>query len=306
MQTPLPGSFAALPPLHALRAFEAAARHGSFQRAAEELSVTPAAISQAIALLERRTGLHLFVRRVRQVSLTPQGSHLALAAQQALQILARCLRDLAPPASVVRVSAPPTWSAMWLMPRLSRLTDHDRDLQLQVDASVSVVDLASGDFDFAVRYASRKDATTRKCRLFAQEYVPVASSRVARRLRSTSDLRKVRLLHEDDGERWRGWLRHAGQLTGKELSIDPAGGLFFSQGTLALMAASQGLGVALAEPAFAQAAVSRKELKVLFGLPPWPTGHAYHAVWMRQREPSRATRRVIEWLQEISRRPLDH
>lgn len=300
-----PLGFAGLPPLHTLRAFEAAARHGSFLRAAEELSVTPAAISQAIALLESRSGLALFVRRVRQVTLTPAGSHLALATRAALQGLARCLRELAPPVSVVRVSAPPTWTAMWLTPRLSRLTDRYRDLQLQVDATVQVVDLASGEFDFAIRYASHKDSGTRKCRLFAQAFAPVASPALARRLKSPKDLHKARLLHEDDGERWRSWLQHAEQTTRQRIAVDTAGGLYFSQGTLAMMAARQGLGVALAEPAFAQNAVAQKELKILFDLPPWHTGHVYHAVWLRQRQMRRATRQVIEWLQEVAGRPLE-
>ena len=194
---------------------------------------------------------------------------------------------------------------MWLTPRLSRLTDQYPDLQLQVDASANLVDLDSAEYDFVVRYATHKDSATRRCRLFAQEFIPVAAPSLAKQLRTPSDLNDVRLLHEDDGSRWRRWLDHAGQISEKQYSVDASIGLFFSQGTLAMLAASQGLGVALAEPAFATGAFSRGELCSLFDFAPWPTGNSYHVVWLRSRALARNTRTVIDWMQNSARNALD-
>ncbi|HEX7637802.1 MAG TPA: LysR substrate-binding domain-containing protein, partial [Burkholderiaceae bacterium] len=253
--------FRQLPALNALRCFEAAARHGSFARAAEELCLSPAAVSQAIAQLERKLGQPLFSRHVRRVALTPAGVRLSTAARQALQLIQHAIRDLSPDARSVRISAPPNLTAYWLVPRLARLAERHPEVRLDVESSSTLADLHATPFDFAIRYAEHDAAGFEKIPLFAQRLTPVCAPALARQLHTVEDLRSVRLLHEDDGSRWRGWLDHA-TAAGVDAAprLDWASGLYFSQGALCMAAALQGVGVTLTEPAIASISVARGEL----------------------------------------------
>ena len=152
-----------LPPLNALRAFEAAARHLNFSRAADELSVTPGAVSQQIQNLEDYVGAPLFKR-------TPKGLLLTDAAQTALPALREAFDRLAEAASLhtaavdgrrLTLTAPPSFAAKWLVPRLGAFEQAHPQVDVWLSAGIELVDLTAGEVDVAIRYGAGRASTSR-------------------------------------------------------------------------------------------------------------------------------------------------
>lgn len=300
-----PAALPGAPQLAALRVFVHVARAGSFAGAARELGLSPAAVSQAVARLEEGLQAALFVRAVRRISLTPAGASLFAATDVALRDIELALKAAGPRTSaLVRLTAPPTWVALWLMPRLAGFTQAAPHVQVQVDASSQLQDIEAQGIDFGIRYAQALPPHFKRVGLFDQVFVPVCHPSLAQQLHSLADLQEQRLLHESDLSRWTGWLNAAAADAGEEPPAwDGANGLYFSQGTLAVSAASRGLGVALTEPGFvagasgvghsggatAQAMVQ----PFAFG---WHTGNRYHAVWSSRSPLSAAARQFLDWL----------
>lgn len=289
------------PPLAAWRVFVHVARAGSFAGAARALGLSPAAVSQAVARLEEHLQSALFVRAVRRISLTPAGATLFAATDAALRDIELALKAAGPRSSaLVRLTAPPTWVALWLMPRLAGFTQAAPDIQVQVDASSQLQDIEAEGIDFGIRYAQALPPHFKRVALFDQVFVPVCHARLAACLHSLADLQAQRLLHESDLSRWTAWLAASAMAAGEEPPAwDGANGLYFSQGTLAVSAASRGLGVALTEPGFiagANGAASLSETLIQpfeFG---WHTGNRYHAVWSSRSPLSPAARQFLDWL----------
>ena len=168
-----------LPPLNALRAFETAARHMNFSRAAEELSVTPGAVSQQIQNLEDYVGAALFKR-------TPKGLLLTDAAQMALPALREAFDRLAEAASMltaavdgrrVTVSAAPSFAAKWLVPRLGDFEARHPEVDVWLSAGMELVDFANGEVDVAIRYGAGRYPGLEVVRLMSETVLPVACSR---------------------------------------------------------------------------------------------------------------------------------
>ncbi len=244
-----------LPPLNSLRAFEAAARHLSFKKAAEELHVTPAAVSHQIRTLEEYCGTPLFHRLARALRLTEAG-------QAALPLLREGFDKLAEAADAMRaeersgiltVSVAPSFGAKWLIPRLDRFRAAHPEFDVRIDASYTLVNFAADGVDVALRFGRGVYRNLRSECLMAEVSLPVCSPRLLERdppLRRPEDLRHHTLLHvqwrtEDDAApSWRMWLRAAG-IEG----VDAERGPRFSMGGLALEAAIAGQGVALASAA---------------------------------------------------------
>jgi LysR family transcriptional regulator, glycine cleavage system transcriptional activator len=189
-----------LPPLNALRAFEAAARHLNFSRAADELSVTPGAVSQQIQNLEDYVGAALFKR-------TPKGLLLTDAAQTALPALREAFDRLAEAASLLTaavdgrrltLTAPPSFAAKWLVPRLKRFEEAYPQIDVWLSADMEIVDFASGEIDLAVRYGAGRYAGLETARLLNESVVPVASPELiaANPLLTPEDLAHHTLLHD--------------------------------------------------------------------------------------------------------------
>src|SRR5687768_13715552 len=169
-----------LPPLTALQAFEAAARHLSFKHAAAELSLTPTAISHQVRRLEERLGARLFVRGVRRVDLTPAGQALYPALRQGFDAMARAVEALSPPArsrSVV-LSTTMAFAARWLLPRLARFADAHPDIALQLHTSDQPVDLAGGVAQLAIRYGTGRAAGLDAVPLLPSRFAPVCAPRL--------------------------------------------------------------------------------------------------------------------------------
>ena len=166
-----------LPPLNALRAFEAAARHLNFSRAADELSVTPGAVSQQIQNLEDYVGVALFKR-------TPKGLLLTDPAQIALPALREAFDRLAEAASMLTaavdgrrltVTVPPSFASKWLLPRLGAFEALHPDVDVWVSAGMELTDFTSGEIDLAIRYGAGRYPGLEVIRLMQETVIPVAS-----------------------------------------------------------------------------------------------------------------------------------
>jgi LysR family transcriptional regulator, glycine cleavage system transcriptional activator len=240
------------PSLTALRAFEAVARHASFTRAAEELSVTQGAVSHQVLRLEAAVGQRLLERGHRSVSLTPAGARLAAAATDAFARLDEAVQALRrrAPESVLTVSVPPSFATRWLVPRLERFQALAPDVDVRLSATDARVDPVRDGVDVCIRYA--KDGATpglATTLLVAEDVFPVCNPSLLRgkvALRAPADLRRASLLHVEPREPdpdlpdWSKWLR-AAKVRGHDAHAGPR----FSHAGLALSAALAGQGVAL-------------------------------------------------------------
>ena len=235
-----------LPPLNALQAFEAAARHLSFTRAGEELSVTQAAISHQVKALEERLGVRLFRRVYRGLLLTEEGQRLFPPAREAFDRLAeasdRLRRDEA--AGTLTVSTLDSLAAKWLVPRLARFRERHPDIEVRLSTNDALADFGGDGVDLAVRYGRGKWPGVRADRLLTEDFFPVCSPRLRdgpKPLRRPEDLRRHTLLHEEAMHvDWKTWLMAAG--VG---GVDTSRGPVFWHGYLVLAAAVEGQGVAL-------------------------------------------------------------
>jgi LysR family glycine cleavage system transcriptional activator len=240
-----------LPPLNSLRAFEAAARHLSFKQAADELHVTPAAISHQIRTLEDYCGTQLFRRLTRALRLTDAG-------QAALPLLRDGFDRLAEASEAMRaegrvgiltVSVAPSFGSKWLVPRLERFRTAHPEFDVRIDATDALANFTGDGIDVALRYGRGTYRNLRAECLMAEVAHPVCSPRLLEHgppLRTPGDLRLHTLIHvqwkmdEDAAPNWRMWLRAAGAD-----GVDPDRGPRFSADSMAVDAAIEGQGVAL-------------------------------------------------------------
>jgi len=263
----------------ALRAFEAAARHLSFARAAEELHVTPAAVSQQIKQLEDYLGLSLF-RRGKTLALSDPAAEVVALMTDAFDRLERAVdrlrvgRDDGP----LVVSAPPTFASRWLVSRLDDFEARHPDIELRLHATRRLVDFALEDVDVAVRFGSGPYDGLHADRLMPEAIVPVAAPALAEQVKTPADLVQRTLLYDDAADwdptfpDWDTWLT--------SLDVAVPGGLrirHFGDSNLVIQAASAGLGVALVWHSLVADDIQAGRLVRLFGKS-LPTGHGYHLV----------------------------
>jgi LysR family glycine cleavage system transcriptional activator len=242
-----------LPGLGALKSFEAAARLLSFTRAAEELGVTPAAVSYQMRSLENQLGIELFRRTSRVVELTEAGRTLLTGVGEALDGIAWTVARLRGTEGRPRLTATtsPSFAAKWLVPRLHRFLERHPDADVRVDVSDRLVDLSHEEVDLAVRFGNGRYPGLRVDRLFEETIFPVCSPKLLtgrRPLKQPRDLRHHTLIHVEWQAQWatwpdwRMWLLAAGLR-----DLDPQRGLHFTQTAIALQAAIDGQGIALSE-----------------------------------------------------------
>lgn len=291
-----------LPPLNALRAFEAAARHMNFTRAADELSVTPGAVSQQIQNLEDYIGASLFRR-------TSRGLLLTDAAQTALPALREAFDRLGEAASLltanvegrrVTVTAAPSFAAKWLMPRLGRFEAAHPDVDVWLSAAMELVDFADGEVDLAVRYGSGHYAGLEEVRLMRETVIPVAAPRLLeeRPLAAAQDLAHHTLLHDGSPDAdpscpdWAMWLAARGVR-----DVDGARGPRFNQSSLTIEAAVNGRGVALAKRALAQDDLDTGRLVTPLQ-DTTAVDFAYFAVYPKSKGRQKQVRAFVSWLTE--------
>jgi LysR family glycine cleavage system transcriptional activator len=301
------------PPLNALRAFEAAARHASFKIAAKELHVTPGAVSHQVRLLEEHLGVALFRRLTRALELTTEAHAMLPKVREGLDALHAAVdrvraREAMTPLTVV---APPNFAARWLVPRLSSFTNAHPDIELHVasrqqmvdgreNGHAMVADEDSRDAPIAmVRFGTGHYPGSHVEEVFSAVYVPVCSPRLLKGdhpLCTPEDLRFHTLLHDDtvieEGARpsWRDFLHSVG-IT----DIDATRGPHFSDAALALDAAVEGMGVTLAIRSLLTSEIKAKRLVVPFEIAA-PTGYAYYLVTPEASGESRALASFRKWL----------
>lgn len=256
-----------LPPLDALRVFEAAARHLSFAAAAQELHLTASAVSHRIKALEEQLGLALFERLTRKVRLTPAGAAYAVAVGDAIAILREATRRLGAEANrPLVVSVTPLFGARWLLPRLARFEAVHPGLAVRLISTARLSDFARDGVDCAVRYGRGAWPGLTAHRLMTMDFVPVCSPGLSRRgarpLKVPADLRNHTLLHyESMPDAWRMWLLAAGAD-----GIDPASGQILSDMTATIQAAIDGMGVAISDRKFIAEELRRGKLVAPFPL----------------------------------------
>lgn len=233
-----------LPPLTALRAFEAAARHCSFTRAAAELHVTQAAISHQVKQLEEWLDLKLFERYGHALRLTTDGKAYLPDLSATLDTLATATEKLAhrSAAGVLRITALPSFAAKWLMPRLGRFRAAHPQIELHVSSALELHDFSGGAYDLAIRLGLGRWPGLRADLISSEWLSPLCSPTLAaqRPLLVPSDLRYHTLLHDQPRDLWVRWLEMA-----DAPDVDANAGPGFSDSSLVLQAAIDGNGVAL-------------------------------------------------------------
>ncbi len=281
----------ALPPLNALRAFEAAARHGSFTRAAVELHVTQTAVSHQMRHLESFLGVRLFLRLPRRLILTLEGQAYARDLARVFERIADATRalDTRPRRELLAVTALPSFAARWLVPRLGAFAAAHPQVDLRLVATERPVDLARESVDVGIRFGYGRYPGLRVEKLMDDEFLPVCSPRLRGRSR-TLDLRRLPLLHDDSPDGWRRWLRATGRS-----DVDPERGHVFTDASMMLQAAADGHGVAMARWALVEGELAAGRLvRALPGT--IPCEHAYYLVTAEPTADLTRVQRFRRWL----------
>jgi len=282
------------PPFAALRPFEAAARLESFTKAAQELHLTHGAVSHQVRALEQHLGIPLFSRHGKRVTLTSAGRTFAERLRGSLEEIARAA-DAVRTRNVNRlsVSVLPSFASRWLMPRLIRFMEKHPNVEVNVNASTNLVDFAAEDIDLAIRFGKGPWPEYFCERLLEDEYFPVASPKLASRLklRKPEDLLKpdVRIIREDR-DYWCEWFGAAGVAY-----EDRVRGPLFNDSTYSLQAAARGEGIALARRSIVLEDLERGDLKRLFDLAV-PSIERYWLVCPKESENAPNVKAFRDWL----------
>ena len=293
-----------LPPLNALRAFEAAARHASFNAAADELFVTPSAVSHQIKSLEQFLDQKLFQRGKRGVELTSSGEKYLTPIRRALDEIDSATRQLLndPNIGTVTLSVAPAFLTRWLMPRLISFQEQHPDVELRLSASMGNIDFDHSDIDLAVRFGRGKWPDMSIDFLLGMSVVPVCSPGLLHGknpLLTPDDMRHHTLIHVSTRmDEWRTWLRSAG-IDSKGFGKD----LRFSSTSLATGAAIEGLGIALADRSLVNKELKRGDLLIPFDIS-LDTDSAFYLVSPETRPLSFSATLFKSWILEEIGKPI--
>ncbi|HEY5378217.1 MAG TPA: transcriptional regulator GcvA [Pseudolabrys sp.] len=295
-----------MPPLSALRAFEAAARHMSLTQASRELNVTAGALSHQIRGLEDLLGVKLFERRVRAIALTPAGKQLYPGLQIGFGHIREAVASLDAMHSerVLVVSTSPGLTAKWLAPRLYRFSADYPDVDVRISSSMRNANFVTDGIDMALRNMALRpapNATIQIDRLGDVSFIPVCSPRVVKKfgaIKKANDLSRLPLIHDESlptstaRPDWNEWFKAAG--VGE---IDLRRGLRFNSSDHALDAACEGAGVLLTYDILAYDDLRSGRLVVPFNLV-LPSDRAFHVVWPSGRKPSPAADAFRHWVKK--------
>lgn len=286
-----------LPPLAALRAFEAAARQLSFRRAAEELAVTPTAISHQIRLLEAALGMALFVRQVRRVALTDAGQRLYPTLRDGFDAFERAILDLSQQSrrKAVTLTATTLFTARRLLPALGRFRSEHPAFDLRLHASDEAVDLHAGSADVAVRYGSGPFDGLVAEPLLAERFGVLCSPHLG--IANADDLKRATLIHTEWkrpglAPDWRRWVRLAGA---RDLAVEE--GPRLTDDGHALQAAVAGHGVVIASLVLARPEIDAGLLVHPFG--PEIEGETYHILATPENAACADVKAVCTWLRQL-------
>ncbi|PST26410.1 LysR family transcriptional regulator [Mesorhizobium plurifarium] len=280
--------------LNGLRAAEAVGRLGSLAAAAEELGVTPGAVSQQVAKTEAQLGRTLFERTPRGLAVSDSGRALLTRLSSAFRELAEAVaqarrRD----ESVLTVSVAPVFAARWLVYRLDRFAERHPDIRLRIDATTTLADLETSDVDLGIRVGAGRWPGVRSELLLEQEVFPVCSPALATGLREPADILKLPAVIDAHAMfSWELWLRTAG-LSGAAMTVRHT----FNDASLALDAAIAGQGVMLAWQTLAGYALLKGSLVAPFGIRA-RTGFGHYFVTSATRRESKGAAAFKRWVRE--------
>lgn len=285
-----------LPPLTTLSAFEAAARHLSFKNAAQELSVTPGAVSHQIKALEGELGTALFLRQHRGVMLTPAGQDLYETLSTSFRQISRRLVKLRQTENerVVTVGSTTAVAALWLSPAIIKFWREHPDVSINQITQDRPFDHLQ-ELDFAIRYGRDPDGSLEQVAIYTDELVPVAKPKLAESLHNVAleELAKTRLIHLDGRTRswttWPEWFRSLGY------SGDVASVAQVTSYSVALQMAQKGVGVALGWRRLVTPMIRSGKLSVIdAGCVPAP--HAFYLVSRHENDLSSNARKLKQWI----------
>lgn len=298
-----------LPPLNSLRAFEAAARHLSFRQAADELNVTPGAISQQIKQLEATLGVQLFIRTTRALALSEPAQAALPAIRSGFENLHDGIRSLQAhhDPGVLTVSISPSFGMRWLLPRLERFREAHPNYEVRIDASNRLADFSRGSVDVALRYGKGDYGNLTSELLISDIAFPVCSPRLLappHKLTEPADLQDQALLHvdwemeSDSAPSWARWLDYAG-FTG----VDTSRGIRFSMDDMAVSAAISGLGLVVAARAFVVTDLAAGRLIKPFSSDfDMPTEFHHYAVYPEQKARQPKVKAFLAWARDEAAR----
>jgi LysR family glycine cleavage system transcriptional activator len=283
-----------LPNLAALRAFEAAARHENFSRAADEVHLTHGAISHQIRGLEEDLGLQLFVRNGKRITITPEGQRFAAVIRRALGEIGAAADELKNSARVKRlvITAVPSLAARWLAGRMGKFIDRHPDIEVTMQTTTEVVDLTRGQVDVGVRFGIGHYPGVKSERLIGDYFYPVASPRFrgGQLPRTPQELTSGMLLRSDGDEPWSTWFKAAGIHL-----AEPGGGLVFDDSSMLLRSAAAGHGIAMARHLIAMPEIASGDLVRLFDVAV-PSRYSYYLVYTEQAFAKPQVRAFRDWL----------
>ena len=289
-----------LPPLNGLRAFEAAARHMSFTDAAEELSVTQAAISHQVRGLEQRLGLKLFVRRNRSLLLSEAGQAYLPSVRAAFDQLNEATEKLLQKdkGGNLTVTTTSSFAVKWLVPRLGGFQRSHPEIDVRVSTGTSLVDFSREDVDIGIRYGRGQWSNLLAERLVSEDVMPVCAPSLLKGpngLKKPADLRRFNLLHigsfPDD---WQVWLTAAGVK-----GVDASRGVSFDFALAAYQAAMDGLGVALGRNPLVEPDLKAGRLVVPFEFKR-SSDFAYYLVYPPEAIRRRKIKAFRDWIVSLS------
>lgn len=295
-----------MPPLNALRAFEAAARHLSFKEAAEELHVTPAAVSHQIRNLEDLVGMRLFERSPRAITLTAAGERFFPVLRDGFDRIAQSVADLRREGEAATLSVTPAFASLVLIPRLAEFRARYPDTRLTVDASERLADLRKSEADIAVRYGPERPTSFEDQLLFTDRYIVVASPGLVGDTGPPVPAHAIaagQLLAYDwknpalRGPDWAAWMTLAGIPRHADTRT-----IVFSEESHAVQAALDGAGTALVSSLLvAQHLRSGALLQVHpLSLPGFP----YRAMFLPDHPRADLLRRIVAWLATLAHEPV--
>ncbi|MFT6791573.1 MAG: LysR family glycine cleavage system transcriptional activator [Cellvibrionaceae bacterium] len=293
-----------LPPLNALKSFEAAARRGSFQAAAEELFVTPSAISHQIKSLEEFLGLELFIRQPRRVLLTHAGEDYLRSIQKALGEIDLSTQKLiiaAHQSGALNLSVAPAFLTRWLLPRISEFHDSYPDVTLEISAANGLIDFNHEETDMAVYFGDGKWQDIERQLLRHYQQRPVCHPNLVKNseVKQPADIMKHTLLHVNKRRAdWAKWFHQQGVPYKESVS-----GMYFSSGALTTAAAINGLGFALADLGFVSEEIDSG--KLIAPLDAYlKTDRSFYLVYQKNRPPSYSMKVFQDWITEKMKKDL--
>lgn len=279
--------------LSTVKAFESAARHGSFRAAAMELSLSPSAISHAILKLEQTLGTSLFERNGRMVRLSADGETLMCHVGMAFDELRRGMEMVANRGpQLLRLHSAPSFAAQWLLPRLAKFFAEHPAVEVRLAASTDYARFLNDEFDADIVYGPTRADSVVIVPLGLETVTPLCSPEIAARIGSIDDLMGEVLIQSDTKQvRWPAWF----QANGRE-SPTPHG-MRFDRSFLAIAAACDGLGVALESTRLAEREIASGRLKApLLGKAKDLDYVGHHLVYPKAGRQRRSVRIFAEWL----------